>query len=117
MKSLAGLLLGVPVCPDFQFKETESVTEPSGGLENASFDDVSKCPSGGWKHHLGRAGLISVEVPPAVPVQLPPPGRRTGLLGLFAEQCCSQMVTPEIKAGGAARALGLTSKSKSIALL
>lgn len=27
MKSLAGLLLGVPICPDFQFKETESVTE------------------------------------------------------------------------------------------
>lgn len=32
MKILAGLMLGVPVCPDFQFKETESVTEPSGAL-------------------------------------------------------------------------------------
>ena len=30
MKILAGLLLGVPVCPDFQFKENESVTESSG---------------------------------------------------------------------------------------
>jgi len=38
-------------------------------------------------------------------------------MGLFAEQCCSQMVTPEIKAGGAASALALTSESKSVALL
>lgn len=30
MRSLSGLLLGVPVCPDFQFKEPESVTAPSG---------------------------------------------------------------------------------------
>lgn len=28
MKSLTGFQLGVPICPDFQFKETESVTEP-----------------------------------------------------------------------------------------
>lgn len=106
------------VCLDFQFKETESVTETFGGLKNASFDDVSKCPSRDWKHHLGRMGLINAEVPPAVPDQLSlPPGWRTGLLGLFAEQCCSQMVTLETEAGGAATALVLTLKSKSIAML
>lgn len=66
---------------------------------------------------MGRAALISAEVPPSVPMQLPPPAWRTGLLGSFAEQCCSQMVNLEIKARGATTALALTSKSKSVAFL
>lgn len=36
VKNLTWLLLEVPVCPDFQFKETESVTEPSGACRMLS---------------------------------------------------------------------------------
>lgn len=57
-----------------------------------------------------------MEVPPAAPVQFPALVEDRPV-GLVWRQGCSQMVTPEIKEGGAARAPALPLESKSVALL